>query len=60
MLENELLFFQQEINQIKQDLMVGNVRSGVDDEDSYKLATKLDLTVSRLLRLLECKHDQRR
>lgn len=60
MLENELLFFQQEINQIKQDLMVGNVRSGVDDEDSYKLATKLDLTVSRLLRLLEYKHDQRR
>ncbi|MGE5607565.1 MAG: hypothetical protein ACM3YE_17970 [Bacteroidota bacterium] len=57
MLENDLLLFQQEISQIKQDLMVGNVRSGLDDEDSYKLATKLDLTVSRLLRLLECKHD---
>lgn len=60
MLENELLFFQQEINQIKQDLMAGNVKSGVDDEESYKLATKLDLTVSRLLRLLEYKYDQRR
>ncbi len=57
MLENDLFFFQQEISQIKQDLMVGNVRSGLDDADSYKLATKLDLTVSRLLRLLECKHD---
>jgi hypothetical protein len=57
MLENDLLFFQQEISQIKQDLMVGNIQSGLDDEDSYILATKIDLTVSRLLRLLECKHD---
>lgn len=57
MLESDLLFFQQEISQIKQDLMVGNVRFGLDDEDSYKIATKLDLTVSRLIRLLECKHD---
>lgn len=57
MLENELLLFQQEIGQIKQDLMTGNSRVGLDDEDSYKLATKIDLTVSRLLRLLECKHD---
>ncbi len=57
MLENELLLFQQEIGQIKQDLMTDTFRTGLDDEDSYKLATKIDLTVSRLLRLLECKHD---
>ncbi len=57
MLENELLLFQQEIGRIKQDLMTGNSCTGLDDEDSYKLATKIDLTVSRLLRLLECKHD---
>lgn len=57
MLENELLLFQQEIGQIKQDLLTGNPRAGLDDEDSYKLATKIDLTVSRMLRLLECKHD---
>lgn len=57
MLENDLLLFQQEIGQIKQDLMIENSRSGLDDEDSYKLATKIDLTVGRLLRLLECKHD---
>lgn len=49
--------FQQEIGQIKQDLMTGNCRAGLDDEDSYKLATKIDLTVSRLMRLLECRHE---
>lgn len=57
MLENDLLLFQQEIGQIKQDLISGNSEAGLDDEDSYKLATKIDLTVSRLLRLLECRHD---
>jgi len=57
MLEDDLLLFQQEIGQIKQDLITGNSRNGVDDEDSYKLATKIDLTVSRLLRLLECKQE---
>lgn len=57
MLENELLLFQQEISQIKQDLMTENLRLNLGDEDSYKLATKIDLTVSRLLRLLEYKHD---
>lgn len=57
MLENEILLFQQEIGQIKQDLMTDTLRIGLDDEDSYKLATKIDLTVSRLLRLLECKHE---
>lgn len=57
MLENELLLFQKEIGEIRQDLMNGNTRICLDDGDSYKLATKLDLTVSRLIRLLECKHD---
>lgn len=58
MLENDLFLFQQEIGRIKQDLMTGNCKVGLDDEDSYKLATKIDLTVSRLLRLLESnKHD---
>lgn len=57
MLENDLLLFQKEIGEIRQDLMNVNARNGLDDGDSYKLATKLDLTVSRLIRLLECKHD---
>ncbi len=57
MLENDLLLFQQEIGQIKQDLISGNSKAGLGDEYSYKLATKIDLTVSRLLRLLECRHD---
>ncbi|NLW46788.1 MAG: hypothetical protein GXY86_05585 [Firmicutes bacterium] len=56
-MENKLLLFQQEIGQIKQDLITENLRNDLDDEDSYKLATKIDLTVSRLLRLLECRHD---
>jgi hypothetical protein len=56
-LENEILLFQQEIGQIKQDLITENLRNTLGDEDSYKLATKIDLTVSRLLRLLECKYD---
>ncbi|NLY74371.1 MAG: hypothetical protein GX075_03620 [Firmicutes bacterium] len=55
MLENELALFQQEIGQIKHDLMSGKVQPSLDDGESYKLATKIDLTVSRLLRLLECK-----
>ena len=57
MLEEDLLLFQQEIGQIRQDLITENSRIAVDDEDSYKLATKIDLTVSRLLRLLECKQE---
>lgn len=59
MLDNELVLFQQEIGRIKHELLTGNTGAGLDDEESYKLATKIDLTVSRLLRLLEAKHDQR-
>jgi hypothetical protein len=55
MLENELLKFQQEIGEIKQDLQTNLTATNIDDEDSYRLATKIDLTVSRLIRILECK-----
>lgn len=57
MLEDVLLLFQQEIGEIKQNLTTENSRNGVVDEDSYQLATKIDLTVSRLLRLLECEQE---
>ena len=55
MLETELLKFQQEIGEIKQDLLTNVMATELDDEDSYRLATKIDLTVSRLMRILECK-----
>jgi hypothetical protein len=56
MLENDILKFQQEIGEIKQDLLVDGMATGLDDEESYRLATKIDLTVSRLIRILECKN----
>jgi hypothetical protein len=56
MLENDILKFQQEIGEIKQDLLNSGLASELDDEESYRLATKIDLTVSRLIRILECKN----
>lgn len=53
MLENELLQFQQELGAIKRDLLNNTDLPGVADEESYIIATKLDLAVARLLRLLE-------
>jgi hypothetical protein len=55
LLENELLQFQQEIGEIKQDLLTSGITANPNDDESYRLATKIDLTVSRLMRLLECK-----
>jgi hypothetical protein len=56
MLENDILKFQQEIGEIKQDLLNSGLANELDDEESYRLATKIDLTVSRLIRILECKN----
>ena len=55
MIEQELKKVLQEIGELKQDLLTGVTRPEVEDQESYKLATKIDLTVSRLLRLLEIK-----
>lgn len=55
MLESELLRFEQEIGEIKHDLLQSTTSPVLEDEESYKMATKLDLTVARLLRLLECR-----
>lgn len=57
MLENDILKFQQEIGEIKQDLLTNATTTDLDDEESYRLATKIDLTVSRLMRILECKNN---
>ncbi len=53
MLENDLLRFEREIGAIKQDLLNSTNSPGLEDVESYKMATKLDLTVARLLRILE-------
>lgn len=53
MFENDLLRFERELGEIKQDLLKSTNSLDLEDEESYKMATKLDLTVARLLRLLE-------
>jgi hypothetical protein len=53
MIENDITKFQREIGEIKQDLISANLTADLNDEDSYRLATKIDLTVSRLIRILE-------
>ncbi|MCL6588382.1 MAG: hypothetical protein K6U80_00355 [Firmicutes bacterium] len=51
--EQELLRFQQEIGEIKQDLLQNTDMSWPGDVENYKLATLLDLSVSKLIRILE-------
>jgi hypothetical protein len=53
MLENELLRFERELGEIKHDLLKSTNAPELEDEESYKMATKLDLTVAKLIRLLE-------
>ena len=53
MMENDITKFQKEIGEIKQDLISANMTTDLNDEESYRLATKIDLTVSRLIRILE-------
>ena len=55
MFEKELQKFQQEIGEIKKDLLLNACAANIGDEESYKLATKIDLTVNRLLRMMEGK-----
>lgn len=53
MLEKDLLRFEKELGKIKQDLIKFSCSRVLDDEESYKIATKLDLTVARMMRILE-------
>jgi hypothetical protein len=53
MLENDLLRFEQEVGKIKQDLLNFPPSPCLEDAESYKMATKLDLAVARLMRILE-------
>jgi hypothetical protein len=53
MFENEVLKLYQEVGEIKHDLLLGMGRINLEDQEKYSLATKLDITVSRLIRLLD-------
>jgi hypothetical protein len=53
MFENEVLKLYQEVGDIKHDLLLGMDRINLEDQEKYSLATKLDITVSRLIRLLD-------
>jgi hypothetical protein len=52
-LEQELLKFQRAIGEIKQDLLHNTDLTWPNDTENYKLATILDLSVSKLIRILE-------
>lgn len=52
MIEKNILEFHQEIGEIKDGLLEETL-NGLDDQDKYTMATKLDLAVSRFLRLEE-------
>ena len=55
MFEKDFLKLQQELGEIRQDLLNNNPAARIDDEAAYQLATKIDLTVSRVLRLMDYK-----
>lgn len=51
--ERELIRFRQEIGKLKEDLRTQPVGFGSAGEDGYRLATQIDLSVNRFLRMLE-------
>jgi len=53
MFEKDIVKFHREIGEIKNDLMNNDHQKVLDDHEKYTIATKIDLTVSRLIRLLE-------
>ncbi len=55
MLDNELKRFQQEMGKVKQDLLSCAPRNRLGDEEGYRLATKIDLTISKMIQILEHK-----
>ncbi|HYH03396.1 MAG TPA: hypothetical protein VEC37_09865 [Bacillota bacterium] len=53
MFENEVLKLHREVGAIKQDLLTGIPQGDMEDHEKFSLATKIDLTVSRLMRLID-------
>lgn len=55
MFEKDLIKLQRELGEIRQDLLNNSPPVRPGDEEAYQLATKIDLTVSRVLRLMDHK-----
>jgi len=53
MYENDLLKFHRELVEIKTKLLTNESQTNLTDQERFAVATKIDLTVSRLLRLLD-------
>jgi hypothetical protein len=53
MFENDVIKLYQEVGEIKHDLLKGMDRINLEDQEKYSVATKIDLTVSRLMRLMD-------
>jgi hypothetical protein len=53
--ENDVLKIHREVGEIKHDLLRGIDRISLEDQTKNSLATKIDLTVSRLMRLMDKK-----
>ncbi|HOJ77384.1 MAG TPA: hypothetical protein PLZ08_06190 [Bacillota bacterium] len=53
MLESDLQKFHQELGELKNQLLSGESCNFTVEKDQYTLATKIDLTVSKLLKLLD-------
>jgi hypothetical protein len=53
MFENDVIKLYREVGEIKHDLLIGMDRFSLEDLQKYSLATKIDLTVSRLMRLMD-------
>jgi hypothetical protein len=51
--ESDVLKIHREVGEIKHDLLRGIDRISLEDQAKYSLATKIDLTVSRLMRLMD-------
>jgi hypothetical protein len=53
MFENDVIKIYREVGEIKHDLLIGIDRISQEDQAKYSLATKIDITVSRLIRLMD-------
>jgi hypothetical protein len=53
MFENDVIKLHREVGEIKHDLLISTNQVQNEENEKYCLATKIDLTVSRLIRLMD-------
>jgi hypothetical protein len=53
MFENDVVKLYREVGAIKHDLFINSPQTQNEENEKYSLATKIDLTVSRLIRLMD-------